>query len=132
MKKRGGGSIVNIASIQGLQSMKGVPAYAASKGGMLSLTRQLALDYAEENIRVLAVNPGTTNETCILDDNLDGLDGNKEEIIQTISSSYPMKRIGEVKEIANVVLFLSSDKASFMTGEYVNVDGGIMAKGNWG
>ena len=59
MLKQGSGVIVNIASVQGRQSMKGVPAYAASKGGMISLTQQLAMDYSEHNIRVLAVNPGT-------------------------------------------------------------------------
>ena len=65
MKKRGGGAIINTASVQGLQSMLGVSAYAASKGGALSLTRQLALEYAEDNIRVLAVNPGTIDTPLV-------------------------------------------------------------------
>ena len=66
MLKQGSGVIVNIASVQGRQSMKGVPAYAASKGGMISLTQQLAMDYSEQNIRVLAVNPGTIETSLAL------------------------------------------------------------------
>ena len=67
MLKQGAGVIVNIASVQGRQSMKGVPAYAASKGGMISLTQQLALEYAEQNIRVLAVNPGTIETSLAME-----------------------------------------------------------------
>jgi NAD(P)-dependent dehydrogenase (short-subunit alcohol dehydrogenase family) len=65
MRKRGGGVIINNASVQGLQSMKGVPAYAASKGGVLSLTRQLAVEYAAERIRVLAICPGTIDTEMV-------------------------------------------------------------------
>ena len=127
MLKRGGGVIVNIASVQGLQSMKGVPAYAASKGGMISLTQQLALEYAEQNIRVLAVNPGTI-ETPLA---LESVDHDLEALRSAAADQHPIGRIGKPEEIAAVVLFLSSDAASFMTGEYVNVDGGLMAKGAW-
>ena len=127
MLKQGGGVIVNIASVQGRQSMKGVPAYAASKGGMISLTQQLALEYAEQNIRVLAVNPGTI-ETSLA---LESVNHDYVALRQSAADSHPIGRIGRPEEIAAVVLFLSSDAASFMTGEYVNVDGGIMAKGSW-
>ncbi len=131
MLRRGGGVIINISSVQALQSMKCVPAYAASKGGMLSLTRQLAMEYAEDNIRVLTVNPGTT-VTPLLEKHLNGLGGDMEARRQSIARAYPMRRFGRIEEIANVVVFLASEKASFMTGEYVNVDGGAMAKGAWG
>jgi NAD(P)-dependent dehydrogenase (short-subunit alcohol dehydrogenase family) len=129
MSQRGGGVIINTASVQGLQSAKGVSAYAASKGGLLSLTRQLALDYAEENIRVLAVNPGTI-DTPLLLETIEGSEPSAEER-ETWAKAHPMGRIGQPEEIANVVLFLASDQASFMTGEYVCVDGGMMAKGAW-
>ena len=130
MKKRGGGAIINTASVQGLQSMQGVSAYAASKGGALSLTRQLALEYAEDNIRVLAVNPGTI-DTPLVAEAVDFMGGDLESLKKLWGKAHPMGRIGQPREIANVVLFLASDKASFMTGEYVCVDGGMMAKGAW-
>ena len=130
MKKRGGGVIVNTASVQALQSMKGVPAYAASKGGILSLTRQLALEYAEDNIRVLAVNPGTI-DTPLVAESLEIIEGDEEVLREEIATAHPIGRIGQPEDIAHAVLFLASGKASFMTGEYVCVDGGLMAKGAW-
>ena len=126
----GGGVIVNTASVQGLQSMKGVPAYAASKGGILSLTRQLALEYAENNIRVLAVNPGTI-DTPMVAEAAAAIGGEYETLKQQWGQAHPLKRVGQPAEIANAVLFLASERASFMTGEYVNVDGGLMAMGAW-
>lgn len=130
MRKQGGGVIVTTASVQGLQSAKGVSAYAASKGGQLSLTRQLALEYAEDGIRVLAVNPGTI-DTPLVDEALDATGSNTPEARAAMAAVHPIGRIGQPEDIAKVVLFLASDDASFMTGEYVNVDGGVMAKGAW-
>ena len=130
MRKRGGGVIVNTSSVQGLQSQKLVPAYAASKGGVLSLTRQMALDYASENIRVLAVCPGAIDTALVRA--LAAMEpGDPEETIRRWGRTHPLGRIGTGEDIANVVLFLASDKASFMTGEYVCVDGGYMALGAW-
>ena len=130
MRKRGGGVIINTASVQGLQSMKGVPAYAASKGGVLSLTRQLAVEYAAENIRVLAVCPGTIDTELVrAAAAMEG--GDIEETLRRYGKSHPIGRIGTGQDVANVVLFLASEKASFMTGEYVCVDGGYMALGAW-
>ena len=126
----GGGTIINTASVQGLQSMKGVPAYAASKGGILSLTRQLAVEYAQNNIRVLAVNPGTI-DTPLVAEAAAAIGGDYEALKKLWGESHPLKRVGQPQEIANAVLFLASEGASFMTGEYVNVDGGMMAKGAW-
>ena len=130
MLKRGGGAIINTASVQGLQSAQGVSAYAASKGGILSLTRQLALEYGRDNIRVLAVNPGTI-DTPLVVEAAGALGGDVEGLKRQWGQSHPMGRIGQPEEIAEAVLFLASDRASFMTGEYVCVDGGMMAKGAW-
>jgi NAD(P)-dependent dehydrogenase (short-subunit alcohol dehydrogenase family) len=130
IRRRGGGAVINTASVQGLQSQRRVPAYAASKGAVLSLTRQMALDYAAENIRVLAVCPGAIDTEMLraaarLEP--DGVDA----AVARFGKSHPIGRIGTGQDIANVVLFLASDAASFMTGEYVCVDGGYMALGAW-
>jgi NAD(P)-dependent dehydrogenase (short-subunit alcohol dehydrogenase family) len=130
MRKRGGGVIVNTASVQGLQSMPGVPAYAASKGGVLSLTRQMAVDYARENIRVTAVCPGTIDTEMVRAAAAGEPDG-VEAALKRYGESHPIGRIGTGQDIANAVLFLASDRASFITGEYVCVDGGYMALGAW-
>ena len=130
IRNRGGGVIINTASVQGLQSQNLVPAYAASKGGILSLTRNMALDYAKENIRVLAVCPGAIDTKMVRTAaSMEG--GNTDETIAAWGKTHPLGRIGQGIDIANVVLFLASDKAGFMTGEYVNVDGGYMALGAW-
>jgi len=130
MMARGGGVIINTASVQGLQSAKGVSAYAASKGGLLSLTRLLALEYAQYGIRVLAVNPGTI-DTPLVDEALAVAGGDEAAARAGMAATHPMNRIGYPEEVSNVVLFLASDAASFMTGESVCVDGGMMARGSW-
>jgi NAD(P)-dependent dehydrogenase (short-subunit alcohol dehydrogenase family) len=130
LRKRGGGAIVNNASVQGLQSVKGVPAYAASKGGVLSLTRQLAIEYAAEGIRVLAICPGTI-DTEMVRTAAAREPGPVEATLAQWGKSHPIGRIGTPQDIANVVTFLASDRAGFMTGEFVCVDGGYMALGAW-
>ncbi len=130
IRKRGGGCIVNIASVQGLQSQSQVPAYAASKGGVLSLTRQMALDYAREGIHVLAVCPGTI-DTRLVRTAAEASGQNPKQAMETWAAGIPMRRVGTPAEIGDVVVFLASEKASFMTGEYVCVDGGVMALGGW-
>ena len=132
MRKRGGGVIVNNASVQGLQSQKLVPAYAASKGAVLSLTRNLALDYAEENIRVVAICPGSVDTPMLRATAALNSADRTDATLSEWGRKHPLGRIGRPEEIAEVVLFLASDKASFITGEYVCVDGGLMAKGQWG
>ncbi|MBM4418740.1 MAG: glucose 1-dehydrogenase [Chloroflexi bacterium] len=130
LRARGGGVIVNNASVQGLQSMPRVPAYAASKGGVLSLTRQMALDYAHENIRVLAICPGTIDTEMVRASAAREPDGIEAALVR-YGRSHPLGRIGTGDDIANAVLFLASPRASFMTGEYICVDGGYMAQGAW-
>jgi NAD(P)-dependent dehydrogenase (short-subunit alcohol dehydrogenase family) len=130
MRKRGEGVIINNASVQGLQSQPLVPAYAASKGGVLSLTRQMALDYASEGIRVLAICPGTI-DTEMVRASAAQEGGDIEKTLKRYGEGHPIGRIGTGQDIANLVLFLSSDSASFMTGSHVVVDGGFMAMGAW-
>jgi NAD(P)-dependent dehydrogenase (short-subunit alcohol dehydrogenase family) len=132
MIKHGGGVIINNASVQGLQSQKLVPAYAASKGAVLSLTRSLALDYAEENIRVVAICPGSVDTPMLRATAALTSPEDPAAALSAWGRKHPLGRIARPEEIAEVVVFLASDKASFITGEYVCVDGGLMAKGQWG
>src|SRR5579859_4629617 len=130
IRRRGGGAIINNASVQGLQSQRGVPAYAASKGGILSLTRQMALDYAREHIRVLAICPGSIDTEMLRAAAANEPDGQAAALAR-YGRTHPIGRLGTGEDIANLVLFLASDRASFMTGEYVCIDGGYMALGAW-
>ncbi|MYC72477.1 MAG: SDR family oxidoreductase [Gemmatimonadetes bacterium] len=130
MMDQGKGVIINTASVQGLQSASMVSAYAASKGGIISMTRQLALDYAKYGIRVLAVNPGGI-QTPLVDEVIEAFGHEREQFFEDYAKLHPIGRYGQPEDIANAMLFLASDKASFMTGENVCVDGGLMAKGAW-
>ncbi len=130
MRKAGGGVIISSASVQGLQSMQGVSAYAASKGGDLSLMRQMALDFAPDNIRIVSVNPGAI-DTPMVRNAISGTGGDLEDELISTGRAHPLGRIGQAEDVANMVLFLASDKASFVTGSYFNVDGGLMAMGAW-
>ncbi|MFV2062071.1 MAG: SDR family NAD(P)-dependent oxidoreductase [Chloroflexota bacterium] len=130
IRAAGGGAIVNIASVQGLQSMPGVPAYAASKGAVLSLTRNMALDYAPEAIRVNAVCPGTIDSEMVRSfARSEG--GDIEAVLGRYGASHPLGRLGRASDIAEATLFLASERSSFITGEHLNVDGGYMALGAW-
>jgi NAD(P)-dependent dehydrogenase (short-subunit alcohol dehydrogenase family) len=130
LKQRGGGTIINTASVQGMASANLVSAYAASKGGLISLTRQLALDYGVDNIRVLGVAPGTIDTG--MPHAYEPLPPEEHARMRAEwGARHPLNRIGQPEEIARVVMFLASDYASFMTGETVCVDGGLMAKGAW-
>ena len=132
MLERGAGVIINNASVQGLQSQKLVPAYAASKGAVLSLTRNLALDYADRNIRAVAICPGSIDTPMLRATAALTSPDQPEEVLAKWGLNHPLGRIGRAEEIAEVVVFLASDKASFVTGEFVCVDGGMMAKGGVG
>ena len=106
--------------------MKGIPGYAASKGGVLSLTRQLAMEYAEHGIRVNAISPGTIATKLAMA----GISARGMSKAQA-GEAYPLKRIGEVSEAVAAIIWLVSEEASFITGENLTVDGGIMSKGGW-
>lgn len=116
----GGGSIVNMASILGTNGFAGSPAYTAAKHGVVGLTKTAALEYAEDGIRVNAVGPGFI-ETPLLAD----LD---EEAHSGLVSLHPMGRLGTAEEVAELVAFLLSDRATFITGSYHLVDGGYAAR----
>ncbi len=125
MKLRGGGAIVNFGSIWGDLGSSGVAAYCASKGAVHNLTRALAMDHARENIRVNAVCPGEVN-TPMLSSERNG--PVTEEILAAIAESVPIGRLAQPEEIANVVVFLASRDASYMTGAMVSVDAGYGAR----
>jgi len=112
------GAIVNISSTLGLMAGSKVGAYTASKHAVAGLTKVDAIDYAEEHIRVNAVCPGFTRTNLLPDTVWDAVQGKE------MTTMVPMKRFGLVEEVANVVLFLASDQASFVTGVMLPVDGG--------
>lgn len=123
MREQGGGSIVNISSVAGTAAQQMAAAYCASKGALDALTRALALEWASYGIRVNAVAPGDI-ETEASKDIVDYRRTRQET--GTFDRKTPLARRGTPGEIANVVGFLASDKASFMTGEVVRVDGGFL------
>jgi NAD(P)-dependent dehydrogenase (short-subunit alcohol dehydrogenase family) len=121
MLQAGGGSIVNMASILGKVGTKGSCAYVAAKHGVVGLTETAALEYAAQNIRVNAIGPGYIT-TPLVENSLD------EATRNALIGLHPMGRLGTAEEVANLALWLNSDKASFVTGSYYNVDGGYLAQ----
>lgn len=116
---RGGGAIVNIASILGQVGWRTGSAYAASKHGVIGLTKSAALEYAERDIRINVVGPGFI-ETPIL--------GEDPEALQQLASLHPVRRLGQPEEVADLVAYLASARASLVTGAYYPVDGGYLAQ----
>lgn len=125
-----GGSVINMASVQGLQSMPGVPSYAASKGGILSLTRNMALDYARDGIRVNAICPGTMDSEMVRT-SARSEGGDIEATLARYGAFHPLGRLGTPEDVAQAVLYLASPRGSFVTGTALVVDGGFMAQGAW-
>ncbi|MDN0073897.1 SDR family NAD(P)-dependent oxidoreductase [Crenobacter sp. SG2303] len=118
MKAQGGGAIVNLGSVAGLLGSPGLSAYGAAKAGVLNFSRAVALEAAQSNVRVNVVIPGVvwsegTREAL-----------NSEEVARGTARAVPMGRIGEPEELANAILFLASNEASYITGQSLVVDGG--------
>lgn len=122
MVENGGGVIINIASVLGLIGSKGEAAYCASKGGIISLTRAMALDFAPHNIRVNCICPGSVL-TPTFKRVMTSL-GDYEAAFQRNLDKIPLKRIAEPEEIAYAALYLASEKASYITGSVLVIDGG--------
>jgi len=126
MRRTGGGVIVNVASELGLVGGSEIAAYCASKGGVIQLTKAMAIDHAIDNIRINCVCPGPI-DTPLLDRIIaSSVDADKERL-STMDKTL-MKRLGRPDEIANVITFLASDESSYMTGSVVVVDGGLTAQ----
>jgi NAD(P)-dependent dehydrogenase (short-subunit alcohol dehydrogenase family) len=127
LRERGGGAIVNVASVQAYWSHQGAVAYSASKGGIVAFTRALALDHAREGIRVNAVAPGTVLTPMVRDAAQRSNPQNPDAALAQFAQTHPIGRLIQPEEVANVVLFLASDKASVVTGITMPVDGGLLA-----
>ena len=118
MMKARSGRIINISSVVGLSGNAGQTNYSASKAGIIGFTKSLAKEIASRNILVNAVAPGfiETNMTDVL----------KDDVKQEIAKNIPLKRMGTTQDVANVVKFLASDDSSYITGQVINVDGGML------
>lgn len=128
MRRRGGGAIVNLSSVQGYACQQRVAAYAASKGAIHSLTRALALDHAADGIRVNSISPGSI-ATPMLEAGarIFSPDQPVQDVFKRFGEAHPLGRIGTPEEVAELAAFLASDRASFCTGGDYVIDGGLKA-----
>lgn len=129
MARRGGGAIVNISSVQGHNCQQNVAAYVATKGAIHALTRAMALDHAAARVRVNSVSPGSVRTPLLsLAARTYGGDGvSEEQAFARFGAAHPLGRIGEPEEIAELVAYLASDRAAFVTGSDFRIDGGLTA-----
>jgi 3-oxoacyl-[acyl-carrier protein] reductase len=117
MKEQGGGKIINIASVVGEIGNFGQSNYAASKGGVIAFTKTVAKEYAKDGIHVNAVAPGFVNTKMV--QNI------PEKVMQKILDQIPLGRLGAPEEVAKLVCFLASDDANYITGQVININGGM-------
>jgi NAD(P)-dependent dehydrogenase (short-subunit alcohol dehydrogenase family) len=129
MLEAGGGSVIHVASVEGLEGFEGGSAYNASKGGVVLLTRNMAIDYGRKGIRVNAICPGFI-ETPLFGGVFE--QPGMERIRARIAAAHQLGRFGQPVEVANLALFLASDEASFVTGAAIPVDGGYTAGHRFG
>ncbi|PKQ07663.1 MAG: short chain dehydrogenase [Alphaproteobacteria bacterium HGW-Alphaproteobacteria-12] len=127
MLKNGGGAIVNLASVAGLIGFPGLAPYVASKHGVNGLTKNAALEYGKQGIRVNSVCPGGI-DTRMLDSLAEQSTGGKETSRELMNPMHPIGRIGTPDEVAELIVWLCSDRASFITGANIPVDGGFVAQ----
>jgi NAD(P)-dependent dehydrogenase (short-subunit alcohol dehydrogenase family) len=127
MRKKQKGSVVNMSSVQALAGCKGWAAYAAAKGGVNALTQQSAVDLAPHGIRVNAVAPGTIMTP--LNEKIFREHPDPDDLIASWNRAHPIGRFGQPEEVAELVAFLASDRSSFITGEIVRIDGGLVIRG---
>jgi len=125
MRTEGGGVIVNTASVAGLVGLRNRVAYCTSKGAVIAMTRALALDHAQENIRVNCVAPGTVESPYFTE--IMAQAEEPEQLYQQLAARQPLLRLGQPEEIAKSILYLASDDSSFSTGSVLVVDGGLSA-----
>jgi meso-butanediol dehydrogenase/(S,S)-butanediol dehydrogenase/diacetyl reductase len=128
LKKRGGGAILNLASVQGHACQRGVAAYATSKGAIHSLTRALALDHAPDGIRVNSISPGSISTPMLATAAQKfSPELSVSEVFQRFGHAHPLDRVGTPEEVAEFAAFLVSDRAGFCTGGDYLIDGGLKA-----
>lgn len=125
MLKQGQGVIVNVASVAGLRGLPNGSAYTASKHGVVGLTKAVALENARKNIRINAVCPGYVETPFIMDGEINAR--NNPEMAKALTNVQPMRRLGQPKEIADAILWMASDQATFVTGTALSIDGGTTA-----
>lgn len=126
LQKSGGGTIVNVSSVQALASQQNVLAYTVSKHGLLGLTRSTAMDFAKDNIRANCVCPGTVDTPMLKW--AASLDPNPQSVYDACNAMHPLGRIAKPREIAEVVAFLAHESSSFVTGAIWTVDGGLLTQ----
>jgi NAD(P)-dependent dehydrogenase (short-subunit alcohol dehydrogenase family) len=130
MIEAGGGSIVNVASVQEMIGVPGWAAYAASKGGVVALTRQAAVEFAPRGVRINAVAPGTI--LTPMNERILARAASPEGLRRSWEAGHPLGRLGTADEVAEAIAFLASDRSGFITGECLRVDGGLVISGSAG